>query len=635
MSGGSPGEAPSLLPRMIDEVARAHPDVVALRHGTTEVTYRELVRRAGRVAAGLRRAGLGSEPVALSMPRGVDLIVGLLGIAWSGAACLPLDADYPEVRRKLMLADSGARAVLTCRAATAHSAGDGPTTLLVEDLVASEDGAAPAVPPHPRQRDPLYLIYTSGSTGTPKGVVMSHGAFGTLVDWHRSADGPQTGVTTLQFAPISFDVSVQEIYSTLCNGGTLLLLDEGQRHDANGLLRLLADERVGRFFVPTVLLPVLAAAAESPLPDLRTVVVLGDQLRVTPAIRDWFARMPWCRLFNHYGPTETHVVTVHELTGPPADWPDLPPIGPPLPHVDAHVLDDEGRPVSPGQPGQLYIGGPGLADGYLGRPDLTDERFAPGPTGARLYRTGDRVRYDGLGALEFLGRTDRQVKIRGHRVELGEVEAALAQHPDVTECAVLTDEDAAGQRRLVAYVVLGGADRADGVFRLFEPSWHAYLADRLPEYMVPQSFVRVAEMPLSPNGKIDRAGLPLVSNDRPTLDTPMVPPATDTERAVAEVWREALRLREVGVLDNFFELGGSSLLVTYVHRALTTTMTTRMGTTLPAVALFEHPTVRSLAARIDAPGADAAPDGRDRRVLRRPDRRTRLLARQDETRRAG
>ena len=440
-----------------DAVARiggAFPSALALRHGAASLTYGALNGRADALARRLRRLGVGPDAVVgVRLERSIDLIVAMLGVLRAGGACAPLDPAYPAERLEFMLADAGARAVVTSSRLRTQA---GPTAICLDtDPLATE----PPIDPSGVSLDHLaYVIYTSGSTGRPKGVAMPHRALSNLMAWQVSASALGPGHATLQFTSASFDVSFQEIFATLVVGGTLVLIDEMTRRDPRAMLTLMRDQAVARVFLPFVALQqlALAGASEPPVPSLVDVVTAGEQLKVTPALVAWLTRHPACRLHNHYGPAETHVVTAHTLVGPPATWPVLPPIGTPLPGVALAMLDAARAPVAPGNQGEIFLGGECLARGYLNRPELTAERFEfveLEGVRARLYRTGDLGRARPDGTIEFLGRADDQVKIRGFRVEPGEIETVLLQHPSVRQAAVVPQPDPSGALRLVAYVV--------------------------------------------------------------------------------------------------------------------------------------------------------------------------------------
>ncbi|HMG22341.1 MAG TPA: amino acid adenylation domain-containing protein, partial [Kofleriaceae bacterium] len=441
----------------------------------------------------------------------------------------------------------------------------------------------------PAPDDLAYVLYTSGSTGRPKGVAMPHGAVRNLVTWQCARSrGP---ARTLQFAALSFDVSFQELFATWANGGCVVVAPDDARRDPGELLRLLRAQRIERLYLPFVALHQLAEAAGgvdlAELP-LREVITAGEQLRITPAIAAALSQLPACRLYNQYGPTETHVVTEFALTGAPASWDALPPIGRPIANARIHVLDGARQPVPIGVAGELYIAGAGVAHGYLGRPELTQDRFVPdplGPPGARMYRTGDRAKYLASGDLVFLGRADDQVKLRGYRVEPGEIEAALGSHPAVSEAAVVARTDA-GDTRLVAYVAWRDGSGAS-VAELKD-----HLRARLPEYMVPAVIVALPALPLTPSGKLDRRALP-----RPDVERAVrVAPRTAMEEVVASVWAPVLGVASLGATENFFELGGHSLLATQVVARLGAAL----GVAIPVRALFEAPTIAGLARRLEA-----------------------------------
>ncbi|MBV9927471.1 MAG: amino acid adenylation domain-containing protein [Acidobacteria bacterium] len=589
-------EEESLTQLFEAQVART-PDAVAALLGDEQLTYAELNRRANRLAHHLRASGVGPEVfVGICMQRSLEMMVAVLGVLKAGGAYVPLDPTYPQERLAYMLEDAGVVALLTQShlrgVLPAHAA---PVICLDTDarLFAGESEENPARTTH--AENVVYVTYTSGSTGRPKGIGMVQRPLLNLLDWMCRTTHLPAGARTVQFASLSFDVSFQDMFSTWFSGGALVLVTEAQRRDIAGLSRVLTDNRVHRIFIPAVALQQLAegfCAEESAGTELRKVIAGSEQLQVTQPLARFFGRARGCTLHNEYGPSETHVVTALALPEDVASWPARPPIGRPISNTQIYLLDKALGPVPVGVPGELYIGGVGLARGYVGRPDLTAERFVPdhigGRPGARLYRTGDMARYLPDGNIEFLGRQDHQVKIRGFRIELGEVEATLGQHPAVHEAIALTWERAPGDRRLVAYVVAEpGQVPTSGELR-------AFLLAKLPDYMVPSSFVFLAAMPLTPNGKVDRRALPVPDQARPELEQAFVAPRGALEEVLARVWGDILGIERVGVHDNFFDLGGHSLLATQVS--------TRVGETfqtdLPLRAIFEAPTVAGLAERL-------------------------------------
>ncbi|HEX8119545.1 MAG TPA: amino acid adenylation domain-containing protein, partial [Pyrinomonadaceae bacterium] len=460
------------------------------------------------------------------------------------------------------------------------------------EAVSHHDGGA--LPHETDAANLAYLIYTSGSTGRPKGVAMTHRALTNLLWWQVTRPTFRPGARTLQFTSLSFDVSFQEIFSTLCSGGTLVLIRDESRRDASELLRVISEESVERLFLPFVALQHLARTASEA--DIRPtalseVITAGEQLKITPQVERLFGGLEGCTLHNHYGPSETHVVTAYDLGGASAGWPELPPIGRPVSNVLTYVLDGQMRPAPVGVPGELYLGGDALARGYHDRPGLTAERFVPNPfgveAGARLYRTGDVARYLADGDIEFLGRADTQVKVRGYRVELGEIEAALSRHPRVKECAVVARRGEAGETRLVAYVTASDSEQSPSAAEL-----RPYLRERLPEYMVPAAFVALDSLPLTGSGKIDRRALP---EPEPEEGGAAETASTPTQELVAGVFARVLGLASVGARESFFEVGGHSLLATQVVSRLREVFRVEVGLRH----LFEQPTPSGLAGAVE------------------------------------
>ncbi len=584
--------------------AALDPAAAAVELAGERLSYGELMARAGRLAARLRAAGVGPDlPVGLWVGRSLALPVSVLAVLQAGGACLPLDPSYPAERLALMIGDARPRLVLAEAAALAALPSgllDGLEVVVLDGGGALLEAPPAEAPPSPSSPPPLpeslvYVLYTSGSTGRPKGVAMTHRALANLAAWACQAR-PDRGLRVLQFSPLGFDVAFEELFSTWASGGTLVLMPEELRRDPAGLLAFLNEARIERLFQPFVALQQLAEAAREqgrPVPALRELITAGEQLWVTPTVARLFAQ--GARLFNEYGPTETHVTTVHRLQGPAGGWPALPPIGRPIANHRAHLLDRGGRPVPAGVPGELHVGGAGLARGYFGRPDLTAERFVPDPSGvesgARLYRTGDLARWTAAGDLEYLGRTDSQVKVRGFRVEPGEVEAAVIAHPGVRDAAVVARQDPPGGLRLVAYVVWEGGAGAEAGLR-------EALQARLPAAMVPASFVALEALPLTPSGKLDRRALagPAFAPRGGDAAGGYLPPSTPTERELAAIWSEVLGVARIGARDDFFALGGHSLMAVQILSRVRG----RLGVDLPVRDLFEAPVLADLARRADA-----------------------------------
>ena len=592
---------------LFEEQAERTPEAVAVVSAEGPLTYRELDRRADALARHLASLGVGPDArVALCLERGHGTMAALLAILKAGGAYVPLDPGYPSERLAHMLEDSAARVLVTQRSLLDRLPAFGGETVLLDD--GADTGAVAVagcslfpVPCSLSSDNLAYVVFTSGSTGRPKGVAMPHRPLVNLLEWQRRDWRAPGAATTLQFAPVSFDVSFQEIFSCWASGGRVVMIPDELRYDPAGLLETVEREGVERLFMPSVALQHLAEAAEARglVPSrLREVVTAGEQLRVTEPLRRWLAAVG-APLHNQYGPSETHVATALALEGDPAGWPLLPAIGAPVANTRCYVLDGALRPAPVGVPGELYLGGVCVARGYLGRPDLTAERFLPDPfaaePGARVYRTGDRARWLADGSLEFLGRADEQVKLRGFRIEPGEVEAALEAQPGVREAVVVLREDVPGERRLVAYVVAEDGAGADAA------ALKAGLAGRLPEYMVPSAFVALEGLPLTPSGKVARRALPAPAPA--VAEEEFVAPRLPLEQTVAAIWAEVLGLERVGVNLNFFDLGGHSLLLARVQARLRDAL----GREVPIVDLFRFPTVASLAGHLGGETPAEAP----------------------------
>ncbi|WP_326556938.1 non-ribosomal peptide synthetase [Micromonospora sp. NBC_01796] len=590
---GDAAEPPHGLAELIRARAVAAPDAPAVVDGDRVLSYGELDRRADRLARRLRRAGVGPEvPVGLVLPAGTAAVVGILGILRAGGAYLPLDPGHPPARLLGLLADAQAP-VLLADPADAHRFAAHPGPVLSVDDPDAGDDTTPLPVTRPDQL--AYVIYTSGSTGTPKGVMVTHRTAVNLtrafVDLH--AIGP--GDRLLMLPPLSFDASVGDLFPALVAGAALVVHRRPAELTGPDLLRLCAERGITLVDTAAPLwarwVADLAGAAPRTDTGLRALMIGGEAAQ-TGAVRGWAeATGGTVRIHNHYGPTEATVCATTYETVDAAELPGLGqlPIGRPLAGVRVHLLDARLRPVPIGFTGEVYVGGTAPARGYLGAPGLTALRFVAdpyGPPGARLYRTGDLARHRPDGTLEFLGRTDRQVKIRGHRIDLGEVEVACAAQPGVARAAVTVRDDGTGPR-LVAYLVPAGVPApTTAVIR-------AGLRERLPDYLVPAHVVFLPELPLNSHGKLDLAALPAPA-DQP-LDDDHVPPRTPTERALAGIWAGLLDRNRVGARDNFFDLGGHSLLA----GPLAARITADLGVDLPLRALFETADLAGLAERID------------------------------------
>ncbi|KAA2257273.1 amino acid adenylation domain-containing protein [Solihabitans fulvus] len=584
---------PGTLPALFEAQVARTPDAPALAFENGTLSYAELDRRANRLAHLLIGRGIGPERiVALALPRSVDLVVAQLGVVKAGAAYLPVDPAYPAERIGFMLADARPALVI---AAAGPSSVDGVPTLPIDapDTAAILAGLPDTAPTDADRTAPLrlehaaYVIYTSGSTGRPKGVVVAHRGLASFAAAEADRFDVGPGDRVLQFSSPSFDASVLELCMALPVGAAIVVPPPGPLL-GDQLADVLARQRVTHALIPPVALATLPPAD---LPAFRTLIVGGDAC--TADLVDRWA--PGRRMINAYGPTESTVVATWSQPLRPGG---TPPIGRPIWNTQGYVLDAALRPVPVGADGELYVSGIGLARGYLRRPGLTSERFLAnpfGPPGSRMYRTGDVVRMGCDGELEFVGRADHQVKIRGVRIEPGEIEAALRDHTDVDRAVVVAGESRRGHRRLVAYVVAApGTAPAAADLR-------ALLATSMPAHLVPAAFVLLDQLPLSPNGKLDRTALPEPADA--VSPTGLVPPRTDTERAVARIWAEAIGVDRVGVEDHFVHVGGDSVLGARVLARIRA----ELGVSLPPRAVFDHPTVAGLAELVEAAPAGEPP----------------------------
>ena len=593
---------------------RLMPHAPALRAGNRSVSYAELDAYAGALAAELVAnypLPAGDQPccVALHLEASIEHVVALLALARLNLTIVPLDPEYPPERLRHILSQVHPLCVLLPPDARASI----DTGRLPRHPVRLRTPAGPVPVPQPGPR-PLYTLFTSGSTGTPKGVQVPDAVLCNLLQWQQEAGGLAPGAVTQQFSMLSFDVSFQEIFTTLCGGGCLHLVEPGWRQDAPALLRQLEAAGIERVFMPYVALQLLAehGVLLGRYPSrLREVVTAGEQLLCTDAIRGWFSRMPGARLFNHYGPTETHVVSSWCLDGDPAGWPVRPPIGEPVANAVLRVVDESGQAVPPDCPGELLIGGPLVAPCYLDDPELNRARFVELPGQGHFFRTGDQARFGRRGLLHFLGREDQQVKVSGHRLELGEVEAALLRHPAVSGAVVVLDGD-----QLVACLQCRGESPS-----VAELTGH--LAPLLPAYVRISRFRRLPVLPRTPSGKLDRARMLTAPGEElgprtataPGLPAHETPPsgraAHPSVREAHPFGREAqlaaLFEEVVGVpieLDQrFFDAGASSLgLMRFQLRC-----TAELGLSLSIADLFEHVTIRRLAMFVDGEPAGHRP----------------------------
>lgn len=571
--------------RYINQVHET-PQLPAVAGEMSEVSYKELYCRARRLA-GILAGESSARMIGVVVSKSVEYIVTVLAIHLLGRTVVPLDGNYPVGRLKQMIASLDLSFCLV-----SHQHGIELTGMLqecthllhVEGSIGSATEEAELVVAV-GDDTPAYVVFTSGTTGVPKPVLVPYRSLSTLIDWMAKASGSQG--TTLLYAAQGFDVSFQEIYATLCCGDRLLIATDAHKKDLRALIEHLSAGKVTRLFLPTsMLIPLVKFALQEgrTLVDLKQVIVAGEQLKVTPAVRQWFKAHSHCRLINHYGPSETHVVMTCQLEDEPDGWPDLPPIGQVTPGSDAWLFDEQLQPVARGDCGQLHISGRSLALGYYRMPEQTEEKFITHPlTLERMYNTGDMCVLNEQAQYEYKGRRDRQYKVRGYRVELNEIEAAVTNSGLVDDCLVV-----ALQTNLITSLVLYfAAHESDQDLSL---SLHAHLAATLPEYMLPSFYKKIAAIPLTLNGKADTAKLPPISGLRSQLSSSYVAPKGPLQTLVCELAAECFGIDRLGVDDNFMAAGANS----FTLMSLLAELRHVLGHSFRQTDLFEYPTPRLL-----------------------------------------
>lgn len=583
----------SYIPLRVREVFEAQvthtPQAIAVVFEHERVTYRELNQQANKLAHHLRDLGVGPDVlVGVCVERSIAMVVALLGILKAGGAYVPLDPAYPEDRLAFMMEDASLHLLLTherikdrlpthipCPKLCLDTDWPGIARKSEENLIVSEDALNLA-----------YVIYTSGSTGRPKGVLVSHYGFYNLVEEQRKAFDIQSSDHILQFASMSFDASVSEIFTALSTGARLCLGTADALMPGPALMELMREQQISLVTLPPSALAVLPVEA---LKNVRTLVVAGEAC-ATEIVQQWARGR---RFLNAYGPTEGTVCATIEVCD--ANSIKRPTIGRPIGGAEVYLLDAALQPVPIGVPGELYLSGVGLARGYLHQAGLTAEKFIPHPfslrQGERLYKTGDMARYRADGSIDFLGRVDQQVKVRGFRIELGEIEAVLYQHLAIRECVTIVREDVPDDKRLVAYIV----PEQEQEIAVTVNELRSYLKERLPEYMIPNTFMLLDALPLTPNGKVDRRALPSPYLLEADADEDYMPPRSPVEELLAAAFAELLGVKQVGIYDNFFELGGHSLLATQ----LLSQLQLHLQIEAPLQVLFEAPTVAELAIHVE------------------------------------
>jgi len=589
------GSSSPCVPDLVQRLAAASPEALAIRAGSHRLTYRELDRRSNRLAAYLGSLGVVSgNVVGLCLERSVDFPVAALAILKAGGAYLPLEPKTPTQRLQTMLTALQVPVVVTDSSVAASLAGNGRTVVALDRCTEEIDRCSPeALQGRVTPEQLAYVIYTSGSTGTPKAVAVGHDSLLNLIDWHNRAFGVTQKDRATQLASIGFDAAVWELWPYLVAGASVHLVDDETRAQPEQLQDWLVREKITISFAPTPMAEQMLKLAWPKETTLRFLLTGADTLHHYPP-----ANLPFA-LVNNYGPTESTVVATSAVILPVKSAAKakttedrLPAIGKPIANTEVYVLDSKMKPVPAGALGEIYLGGAGLAKGYLNDPALTAERFVRNPfsaaEGARLYRTGDLGCFLPDGQIAFHGRADDQVKIRGYRIELDEVAGALNRHPGVRESVIVANENRTGEKQLVAYVVPVADFPTIRELRDF-------MAEALPEYMLPTIFVALDALPVGSSGKVDRSALPAPNDENILREEIFLSSRNPTETRVAAVVASLLGLEQVGMKDNFFYLGGNSLFGTQVISRLRDAF----NVDLPLLKLFDHPTVEDLAAEVE------------------------------------
>jgi amino acid adenylation domain-containing protein len=586
--------------QLFEQEADRRPDAVAIRLADEKLTYRQINERANQVAYRLRKLGVGPEVmVGTLLDRSLDLVVGLLGVLKAGGAFVPLDSNYPTERLEFMAADIAAPVILVQDAVVRRMSNPrwlhGKAFSLDQNAGAIDQEDVENPVNRTTAENLAYVMYTSGSTGRSKGVMVNHRAVVRLVKNTNYIDLSEREVF-LQFSPVSFDASTLEIWGPLLNGGCLAIMPP-ERQSLSDLGMAIREYGVTTLWLTAGLFNAMVEQRIEDLRPLKQLLAGGDALSPSH-VRKALESLPGCRLINGYGPTEgTTFTCCHTISADDAQANSIP-IGRPISNTQVYLLDSENELVPAGDAGELCIGGDGLARGYLNQPELTAAKFVRHPfrpeQEARLYKTGDLARYLPDGSIEFLGRSDNQVKINGHRIEPGEIEAAVMHHHSVRSVVVVPRQDTPGEKKLIAYVVPG--ERGCSI-----PELRAYLQKKLPSHMLPAAFVLIDSLPLSPNGKVDRTALPA---PQPTPSEPHRARSarSEMEQKVESAWLKVLGLQQVGPDDNFFDVGGDSLQLLMVHVEIQKTIDSEF----PLTDLFEYSTIRTLARHLAGTGGERA-----------------------------
>jgi amino acid adenylation domain-containing protein len=580
------GSPDALCHAAVSVQAATRPHYPAVQDRNRALTYAELERRSNQLAWHLQSLGVGPEHIAgLYMSRSIELVLSALATLKAGGAYLPLDPALPPDRIRFMLDDSNAQVVVTEQPmAERLPTGLWRNLVIGSDSVQLTQYPASAPPCHVVAENLAYLIYTSGSTGRPKGVEVTHLNLSNLIAWHNQNFNITCADRTSQLANLGFDAAVWEIWPCLSAGAVLCLAEDHILDSPEVLRDWLVANQITVSFVPTPFAEELMRLDWPPATNLRLLLTGGDTLHRFP-----LPNLPFA-VINNYGPTECTVVTTSGTVPARQDAQSLPSIGAPVAHAEIYILDSQGRLAPSGTPGELHIGGAGVARGYLNRPELTAEKFIPNPfhPGTRLYKSGDSARYLPDGQIAFLGRLDDQIKIRGFRIEPDEIAAVLNRHPDIVASSVIAREDIPGEKKLVAYIVTTSGE-------LTRLATKEFLRAQLPEYMVPPIFVTLDALPLTANGKVDRAALPAPNKENVLGDQNFSPPDSVVEKRVCEIVCSVLKISQVGVDENFFLVGGHSLLGTQLIARIRDAFKVE----LPLGTLFDRPSVRELAREVD------------------------------------
>ncbi|WP_281337151.1 polyketide synthase [Flavobacterium eburneipallidum] len=575
---------------LFENAVRLHPNDYCIAFQNIHLTYKQLEQKVSEVHHALLANAKDEYIIGLSTTRGIDQIVFMLAILKSGKAYLPIDFGYPKNRIQNIIKNSNLTFCLSNKADEEHVVSMG-LKLLNNNLKTSTDSGCKQ---DEIAQNAAYILYTSGSTGEPKGVCLGQDAVINLINWQNKNSTSKNGTRTLQFAPLSFDVSFQEIMATLSTGGTLVLIDEYLRLDMIALINYIKEQQVNRLFLPFVALQALADAALSTdiFPSsLKEIMTAGEQLKITPEVNAFFSKLDNCVLYNQYGPTECHVVTELKLDGNPANWATLPSIGKPIDNTSILILNQNQEILENGEIGELYITGECLAEGYLNNKELTNEKFlewkSPEGKNIRIYKSGDIAKYLEDGNIEFLGRQDDQVKISGHRIELAEVELAINSLDSIQQTVVLASNHL-GQTQLVAYIQ---SNQEIDVNDIREKT-----SNLLPDYMMPSYFILIKDFPKTSSGKIDKKSLPAPEYSRPS-NAPLYKKATTViQKNITQVWTNLLHIPKIGIDDNFFELGGTSLLAQKVVAFLLKDYKYK----LPVTKLYQFPSIYEIANYLEA-----------------------------------